>query len=182
MNKNIKLALKHGAKIIPFKNLPKEYQYALIHYMAVDGEAWEASDQLAASYKVYWKKGDRSIIKRALRNKKSMEFYVTKYGDWKFGVADIPTEKIVSRIMQEREIKKDFDSFPEYQKWAKGSAYWPRHPRKNRWPCILSSFNDEALEDGWSRFHVYSSRGDSNIPCVFYPNNCEPKKVRRKFT
>ena len=189
MKKNIRMAKKYKAKVILFKNLPIQHQYAIIYYMAINGEAWGVSNEIGRAIVRGWDIRDKfthlaeeKILKAALRTKKSMAFYIEKYGNWKFGVADIPTQEIIKSIMQERDLKKNFTSFPEYQNWFNESlcksSTNPKHPKKNRWPCILSSYDDEVFEDGWHRFHCYSKRGDSTIPCVYYPNNCEPKSVK----
>jgi hypothetical protein len=34
---------------------------------------------------------------------------------------------------------------------------------------ILSSSDDETLQDGWHRLHSYVRAGHADIPAVFYP-------------
>jgi len=180
IRKNIKLAKKYGAKIRYFKDLPKTHQYALIQYMVVNGAAWDVSDDLANSFEECHKirgkfpyEKEKAILKKGIC--KSLSFYIEKYGNWKFGMVDIPTKVMIKAVMQEKDVKKDFESWSDYHQWYKDSGY-VKHPRKNRWPSILSSFDDEVMEDGWHRFHCYAGRGDKTIPCIYYPDNCEPKK------
>ena len=180
MKMNTKFAKKYGVKILPFKKLPAPARYAIIHYMAIDGEAWDVSDQLAESFA----KGHKMIAKskgsydkvRKLHKEaviKSLKFYTEKYGDRKFGYGLIPTKAFVKEIWDRDDGVKDWKmdgmTFKEYQEWYfKEGASMPNHPKTNRWSCILSSFDFEVLEDGWHRFHSYVMRGDKTIPCVHY--------------
>ena len=176
MNKNEQLARKHGAKILPFKKLPKEARYALIQYMVVDGEAWDVSTELAKAFEEGHKimskckyEDVRALHKEAI--KKSLKFYTDKYGDCKFGYAHIPTRVMTEEVYNRNaDINNDFDSFEEYRVWYFKSDDMPNHPRTKRWPSILSGFDDEVLEDGWHRFHSYVAMKCRTIPCIFYLN------------
>jgi hypothetical protein len=86
MNKNEKLARKYNYKILPFKELPVEARYAIIYYMAINGEAWEIADELKKAWEKglpkintgtekYWNKVD-SIVKKTIKDAKCMKFYI----------------------------------------------------------------------------------------------------------
>jgi len=180
MNKNEQLARKHGAKVFPFKKLPVEARYALIQYMVVDGAAWDVSIELSNAFtkghkimnKVSYNKV-QALYKKAI--KKSLKFYMEKYGDCKFGYVHFPTKELMKMVWERSEGIKSWDeegvTFKEYWDHFKYDEEVENHPRTNRWPCILSCFNDEALQDGWHRFLTYVQMKCRTIPCVFYLTN-----------
>jgi len=178
-NKNIKLAESHGAKVMPFNKLPKEARYAMIHYMAIDGEAWEASDDLVDSFEKGWKiKGceyekARALHKKALMSPASMKFYSDKYGNVKLGYGYIPTKELIKAVWERddalQEWKEDGVDFKDYKQWYfSNGAKMPNHSRTNRWPSILGCTNNEVIQDGWHRFYSYIQMKCRNIPCLFY--------------
>ena len=151
-NKDVRMMIvKNHGKIILFKNLPLPAQLALIHYMAVDGEAWEYVES--------------NNIKRKL------SFYIKKYGNIKFGYVNIPIEELTKAIIK---IEKDIDShtfkdFKSYHNWYVDSQEMPNHRISHLWPVILSNFNDEILQDGWHRLNDYYRKGVKMIPAVYFP-------------
>jgi len=182
--KNIRLAKKYGAKTVAFKNLPQSHQLAIAWYMTIDsdGEAWKVMGKLEEDFEKVrpsdysnekkWKKFQEDL-KRLLII--SLPAYVKKYGHIKFGVAEIPTMVLVKEICnRESEVPDAVDTIKKYRSWYKkdrkdiGDTKFSKHPKTNRWPCILSDFDDEVLQDGWHRFFTYAGRGDKKIPCVFY--------------
>lgn len=174
-NINTNLAKKHGGKSMLFKDLPVEAQRAIIHYMAVDGEAWEVHDILGAAFEKCWKvrgkhpEKEDAIIKQAWRSKSLMRFYIEKYGHLKFGYVHIPSSILMyETLRRDYELKKQFSAWKDYHDWYKSFGDMPRHTNKNLWPCILSGFNNEVLEDGHHRFHRYVELGVKKIPCVYY--------------
>jgi len=173
--KNIAWAKKHGARMLPYRDLPLPHQYAIAHYMAIDGEAWEWPDENGANFDM----GKRTAkdferydqyMKRTLKRK--IQFFIDKYGNTKFGIIDIPSVEVYKRMFKlDKDIHHSFDNFEEYHKWYiknDGPAETTRHRRTNRWPCIISGFDDELFQDGWHRFHTYIRRKDPTIPCIFY--------------
>lgn len=182
MNRNERLARKHNAKVMAFRDLPAEARYSLIFYMAVGGEAWDISPELEQAWSKglkkyrkdnpkYWDKID-SIAKRVLKTSKGMQFYLDKYGDEKFGYANIPTSALKEAYMKAEWGADSFGcnwkDFKDYSNWYKENQDCPKHSPKNKWPCILSTHSEELLEDGWHRFHRYIELGCRKIPCLFY--------------
>ena len=173
--KNITWAKKCGARVLKYRDLPLPYQYAIAVYMAVDGEAWEWPDDNWQNFDM----GKRSAkdferyhqyMKRTLKRK--IQFFIDKYGDKKFGIVDIPSLEVCKRLYHiTRELKEEFDTPEECHKWYlkhEGPKETTRHRRTNRWPCIISSYDDELFQDGWHRLHTYLRRNDKTIPCIFY--------------
>jgi hypothetical protein len=170
------IAYQHGAKVLPFKELCKESQYSLIHYMAVDGEAWTVSDELYESFQKShelnrnntYEKG-RGLIKEALNT--SLPYYIKKYGNRKFGEGRIPTNVAKEECIKRSILSGEgFETFNEYHKWfVEGGV--EQHTSKGKWACILSNYNAdlEFFEDGWHRFHRYVELKCRYIPCVFFP-------------
>lgn len=147
-------------QIVAFRDLPVPYQLALVRYMAIDGEAWD--DLMGLSYGV-----SETAIKKAML--RMLPQYVMDYGDCKFGVAVLPVAEVQQSVMASPEIQAEFGSWEAYHTWYAGSNSVPEHPDTERWPVILSSYDDETLQDGSHRLHSYVQAGHSDIPAVFYP-------------
>jgi hypothetical protein len=187
MNKNIRLAQKHGSKVIPFKHLPLEARYAIIHYMAVDGEAWEVHEELAKAFEKCWKirgsqpiEKEQAIVRQTITLPEVVSFYGNKYGDCKFGISSIPTSILKAEVLKrDYEAMEAFGNWDEYHKWYGENCGLPKHKKQYPWFCILSDSNDEVFQDGWHRFHRYTDLGLKEIPCVYYLDreNYKHKKV-----
>lgn len=158
--KNRKLIEEWGGEVMPFRDLPRPAQYAMAWYMAIDGEAWEMPPEFPP-YEVTFQKIKRDFSK-------TLPFFIEKYGDKKFGYVEIPTPVMTKAIMEGEEIRDQFKEFSDYHRWYLKHGPMPRHERRNRWPVILSSFEDETLQDGWHRFHDYVRQGAEVIPALYY--------------
>ena len=149
--------------IVPFRDLPRPYQLAVGHYMAIDGEAWAE----ALPKNAFWpsREQQRAGLGRALPR------IVELFGDIPFGVARLPSEKLRTAIMQTIEMSQSFATWEAYHAWYIKGGDIPAHGKTNRWPVILSDFEDEFIQDGWHRLHCYLKRADDDIPAVFYPRD-----------
>lgn len=152
------LAERH--QIVAFRNLAEPYQLALVHYMAVDGEAWDALSEVP-----YGASADE--IRNAIIG--ALPQYVGRYGDCQFGVVALPVGDVLRSVMQDEEIRDAFSDWAHYHAWYLGCGDVPEHGPTDRWPVILSGYDDETLQDGWHRLHSYVRAGHSDIPAVFYP-------------
>ena len=154
---------EHGGKILKFRNLPQEAQLALVHYMAIDGSAWKVAPGL--DEETYRERGWAKVLSRFL------PFYVKKYGKAEFGyIASIPINTLIDSVLNDADAgdwkNKGWQSLHEWYMKA-----GPKHKAlaKKPWPVILSSFDDETLEDGWTRFHQYAEKGLKACPALWYP-------------
>lgn len=147
--------------VMPFRELSREAQYAFIHYMAIDGEAWELPDD-------FWH--DKWSITKMLS--KALSFFLKKYGDVLVGYAEIPTKDLLQSINDDPDTDEKYSTFEEQRTYyiKKGKDY-PNYSRSNRWPVILSGFTNETLQDGWHRFGAYVRDGAKIIPALFYPKS-----------
>lgn len=171
-------ALRKGAQVVKFRNLPKAAQLALVHYMAVNGEAWELAPQLEPDHKPGWKQNRESW---ASYLSKTLPFYIQRYGDYRIGYAPcIPTERLTAAVMRNPVLAGDFESWADYHKWYVTNMDMPTYQvvRNRMWPVILSSYDDETLQDGWHRLNHYIQRGAECIPGLFYVDQDEPLTVR----
>jgi hypothetical protein len=151
--RNKVLVKKYGGQVMSFQSLSLPAQLSIAHYMAIDGEAWEVPADYA-----------RKPFKALL------PWFRGKYGAKKFGYVEIPTEVLTAEVMKDNEEVSRFKDFEEYHRWYAGlPGGIPNHPKKDRWPVILSSFEDETLQDGWHRLHTYYHQGAETIPAVYYP-------------
>lgn len=153
-------------RLLAFRELSSEYQLAIAHYMTIDGEAWEChfSEAIAQA---------QSPV-AALRD--ALNIYAHEYGDTRWGVLELPADTLKAAIMADIELKSDFDSWNAYAAWyCKGAV--PNHPVSDRWPVILSSNDEETLQDGWHRCHCYLRRGDLSVPAVFYPEKRHERRA-----
>lgn len=156
-----------GAKIMPFRQLPPEYQDAMIHYMAVDGEAWEYPEEFGPGFRPNWTSA--SWVKW---HDKVRYWFVENFGQVRFGVVSLPLQVFI----------ENFESLPEDD--SIGGDFWEQHKDYQRtgnrrtkhdltkplWPVILDNGDDNyIIQDGSHRFHYYVANGITEIPCIFYP-------------
>lgn len=176
-------------EILQFKNIYKSAQLAMAWYMAVDGEAW--SDIWKDVSLPYWKDSFsnpeyhaemRSLLENALPS------LIDKYGDVEFGIGHWPTSEIILSIAHDEQILADQSAQHTLETYKPGREtgsalngyYRTSYPEENRWPVILSNFDDETLQDGWKRFSLYTQSGYSHTPVIFYPNEWHYELLQRK--
>jgi hypothetical protein len=165
---------QQGFDFVEFRDLPVPYQMAMAWYMAVDGEAWDdIIDYDAVEIPDDAQQGDHShdaAYKATLR--KLLPEFVAQYGDVEFGVATWSTEDLIASIAGDdgfREEEPDIEGTrSNFAEPIKG-YFTTRYPETDRWPVIMSNEDDETLQDGWHRFHIYVSNGHKDIPVIFYP-------------
>ncbi len=153
MKKNkvlISLIRKNKGKAIKFKDLQPTAKYAMAHYMAIDGEAWELSPLINKAVGKSLKTIKNSLIK-------SIGFYTKLYGNKKFGFVNLPTQEFLSFFYN--------GSYPKAKEL--------HEKRKVIWPIIISlnevdEYNPLPVEDGWHRLSDYVTMGLKTIPCLYY--------------
>lgn len=158
--------------ILQFRDLPKNHQVAVIWYMYCDGDAWDPPYDDCVGWKQDWKEQHLATMSQIRRNLKK---WIEKFGDTEWGVANIPTKKLVAYIWQqmttEQEWGDEFDSFDEYHKWYYHEALYKsgkRHNMIDQWPCIWSLHDNAiSIEDGWHRFHAYVRANCQTVPVVY---------------
>lgn len=162
------LIKKYNGKVFKFKDLPKEAQAAIAHYMAIDGEAWEHPEDFP--FKTTSCKYGEAVFERT-------EWWAKEYGSEKFGLVVLPTEEIIRAIMsRDSDMTDDFgkgvENFPAYHDWYLNHiGQMPNH-KNSIWPVILRGESGrpfEFLEDGWHRFHDYVRKEVKEIPALWYP-------------
>ena len=144
-SRHVNLArLRKGGRIFEYRDLPLEAQVAIHHYMAADGCFW---------------------------NTDSTEASVELYGNMKFGFVMVPMHVLQEEVMKSEFMHEDFPGitgFDEYHQWFMHCGGMEGRGGRGVWPVILSSTTDEALQDGWHRFHQYVERGLDVVPAVYY--------------
>jgi hypothetical protein len=179
-----KLIRQHAGEVRKYEDLPQEAQLALAHYMAIDGEAWELAPGLEKAiekHAAYFRGKKRGIkATRAWNNTLAgfLPFYVEQYGNLDFGyISALPVVALIAAVMKDAEMELDWhgvEGWKKYHAWymekSRGVA-GPKHraPADDPWPVILSSFDDETLQDGWTRFHQYAENGRETCPAVWFP-------------
>lgn len=142
-----------------FADLPTHYQLAIVWFMAVDGEAWDAVDLSTI---------ECDDLKPALT--KLLPKYVELYGETLFGSIALDATAVQSAVMCDEDISDLYSTWDEYHsKYV--SIDTPEHPEECRWPVILSADDYETLRDGWHRFHSYVRDGAAEIPAIFFPKD-----------
>jgi hypothetical protein len=161
-------------ELTAFRDLPEPYRLAIVHYMAVDGVAWDLGDEgeddplPGAAGPPGDRRADRERILHRLRC--AMPRLVDEHGDAAFGVASVPMSAARGHVMARGDLATDWKGdWDAYHAWYAGNGDVPDHAPAERWPCIMSGFGDEAFEDGWHRFHAYARAGHADVPVVFYP-------------
>ena len=156
--KNTKLAKlirKYKGSAFPFRALPVEAQYAVSHYMSIDGEAWGVPPEISDH-----EEDDRREIVDVL--KANIKWYAKEYGETKFGYVIFPMDSFLELFSEKCVIE-----------WKSHKCLF--EPRKKIWPVILETnfvepdeFDLGPLEDGWHRLSDYIRMGIKEIPCVYY--------------
>ncbi|TLX16072.1 hypothetical protein [Rhizobium sp. MHM7A] len=166
---------EQGFEFVKYRDLPTPYQMAMAWYMAVNGEAWDdiidhdeigMPDDVENSDDPRW----HACYKAALEN--LLPKFVKKYGKVEFGVATWDTESLIASIAGDDTFKEDGVDIDGTRSWFKTpmqNYFTTSYPEKDRWPVIMSGFEDETFQDGWHRFHIYVANGHSDIPVIFFP-------------
>ncbi len=162
--------LGDGYEIVPYRDLPREHRLAMAWYMAVDGEAWaEVFDDLPedaecpdigedrAGWAAFWLAGLEARLPRI----------DDLYGDVPFGMASVPMERILAAIDRDPDMASA--PGPSFRDAVLAQRGGDAHGTEARWPVILSSTDDETLQDGWHRIGSYVRSGCADVPCLFYP-------------
>jgi hypothetical protein len=66
------------------------------------------------------------------------------------------------------EIATGFATWEAYANWYAKNGDVPVYPEAERWPVILSSSDEETLDDGWHRMHAYIASEHLTVPAVFF--------------
>lgn len=176
----VKLISRNKGEVLKYRDLPKEAQLAIAQYMAVDGEAWLFEDTVlfegledrpvgcspADSLRIQ----DRNQNKIAGQIEEILPTIIERKGDSEFGIVDVLTKELIREMWGTNSLLvEEYDTFEEYHEWfvSSDSGYMRDNPT---WPVILSSFDDELLQDGWHRFHSYVKIGAEKITCIWYPD------------
>jgi hypothetical protein len=156
---HLRALVEQNYEICCFRDLSLPFQLAIAHYMAIDGEAWEAKVEA---------RGIGSPSKLVAALKQAMPGLTRRYAGVRFGRSMLKASALKRALLASESCLADgIRTWPDYL--ARLSHAGVEHPRTNRWPVILSGFEDEVLQDGWHRMGCYLQRGDRLIPAVFYP-------------
>lgn len=162
---------KNGGRKVLFRDLPKSHQIALIHYMSVDGATWAVTDWSLDQWK--WGEGCPDPIHQSeLRLEsfrdieKNYDLFVDHYGHIQFGVVDIPTKELIQSISEDKYFPEEQLEYYKKSDVVGFAAGWEYD--RPTFPVILSPFEDETLQDGWTRFGRYCELGEETVPCLYY--------------
>lgn len=164
---------KYKGKVVPFISLPKEHQYAMIHYMAVDGEAWKIPDGIP----MWGSRGSYTKHLGKVRSwiKKNSTFWIKKYAKVKFGMVDVPMDVLCQCIVEQFKAQYNptkITTILEYHEQYMGDTKEKdlTDHYTELWPAILDSDpENDLLQDGWHRFHTYLIRKIKTMPLLYYP-------------
>jgi hypothetical protein len=161
--------------------------------MAVDGESWESvTDGVYAGGMPESLSARRKKIIRCLTA--HLPLLIKQHGAEEFGYIErLPLKALIASVLQDQDVTglpalESWDAIM-LGRWARFAAAcrkergesWENYHRRymrmgtkhrassNLWPVILSSFEEETLEDGWTRFHQYVHRGLRTCPAVCFP-------------
>lgn len=84
----------------------------------------------------------------------------------KIKYGEVPTQKFIELLKRYPYYKEDFDTFEEWLEWRLSGDDVPDHGN-SRWPCILSDWKEEPIEDGWHRLTYYLKSKAKTIPVVY---------------
>lgn len=152
----LNVIMKENFQAQKFENLSIPCQSAIIWYMAIDGCAWDKVDLSSFTNDEDIKKSLTSLIPQYIKHYGKIEFY--------FGIIDV--EVVKKSVMNDEDISSEFSSWHEYHNWYLSLGDMPNHPKKDKWPIILSSDDHETIHDGWHRFHSYAKNNEKHIPVI----------------
>jgi len=161
--------------LVKFKDLSDPYKRAMAFYMGVDGEAWsEAFDGLDQEDMPRFDAGKDGADWHAFWNRMLIEYmpkFVELYGDVYFGVLEIDTGRLIDHLAASLAMQGDTRSAEEITAGARSTHDLPyhNHAQTDRWPVILSNYEDETMQDGFHRLGNYLRHGATEIPAIFYP-------------
>jgi hypothetical protein len=183
----------YDGQLVRYADLPHEAQLAMAQYMAIDGEAWQAPEAVYEAFGKAFKYSHTSKKWREIQAAAhqmfidSLPLMVQKYGSIEFGyIAALPMKVLIESVMKDADMKKDYaglEGWKQYHDWYMGTGTKHEAP-SDLWPVILSSFDDETLQDGWTRFHQYAERHLLTCPALFYPHrnrNSQQAKAEAKI-
>lgn len=176
-------------EILKFKNLPRPAQLAISWYMAVDGEAWAdvwGDIEFPHFSNSFGNPDYHSKMRELLEG--ALPTLVDEYGDMEFGIGNWPTKDIVKSIAHDENIIVDQSVEQTIEGYQPGRElgialkgyYKSSYPQEDRWPVILSNFDDETLQDGWKRFSLYTHSGYTETPVVFYPEEWHYELLQKR--
>lgn len=146
--------------VVEFKNLPVDFQRAIIHYMAVDGAAW-AVDEWED-----WRWGEgkphpefRAMVLADIE--KFRHRFIESWGGILFGCCMMTPKSLIESVNGDGEFVKYGRKYT-----VTGSPDTSEYDFPT-WPVILSSLPDETLQDGWTRFKNYCQR-NWLVPVTWY--------------
>lgn len=79
---------------------------------------------------------------------------------------EVPTQKFIELLKTYPFYKEDFDKFEDWLEWRLSDVDVPDHGN-SRWPCILTKWKEEPIEDGWHRLSYYLKSQAKTIPVVY---------------
>jgi hypothetical protein len=88
---------------------------------------------------------------------------------------EVPVAAVKAAFMGIPALAALFDTFEDYQLWYRATNHVPKYLRDNRWPCLVSTVEDEIALDGYHRLHSYIWEGHATVPFVSY----DRKKLER---
>ena len=157
--------IKNHGKVMPFKKLPMGCKLAMVHYMAVDGEAWALPKEVLKKDGGYRRMG--KTLNALLEQ--NMGYFDKTYGDTRFGLAMVPREEVEAALLkgfQRDNDNKDIKTIKDYHAMLRG--FTVKHKTAD-WAVIFSSFDDDnILQDGWHRLTCYLKMKIKTIPCLYY--------------
>lgn len=171
-----RLIRQYRGKTVKYKDLPQTHQKALALYMSIDSDEWEFPYENWKDHSIWAKecptdddreKYDAYLLRVMVRNLNT--HYVKKYGNFRIGMVEIPTEVMAMEILKKgypESLKERTVEF--FKEWVLNNPHFiiPNHPKTNRWPVILDE--ETVILDGWHRFAKYLIRHDETTPCLYY--------------
>lgn len=174
-HENNDVLLASGFSISQFRDLPRTHQLALVHYLALDGEAWEWPAAMETEFQ-NWISENKGITNErqdaALRRimVDHIDDFVMVHGDMEIGVAVVDMKVVKQHVLSVDPDIGDHGSWDAYHTWYTSGGGVPSYSDSDRWPCVLSGMDNEAFEDGWHRLHSYAAAGHADLPVIFFPD------------
>ncbi len=169
------LIAKNQGTVVPFRYMPLHHQAPVAQYLSLENVCWEIPTLLAVWFQESRPPAHKIAADRPYQRLFAQEFprhmpwYAGKYGDQKFGVAEVQIADLIPLVMASADLVW-YKSWEEYHDWYVNDSTMPDHDIKNLWAVWVDTTENarSPIYDGWHRFHDYARKGVQTVPVVYH--------------
>lgn len=152
-----------------YRNLPINHKISIAQYFSLNNSIWKIPKQLE-QFK-YTPNNDLILIDEEYH--KCVEFYNKNYGNYLFGMIDLPILELINKIMLSHELKEYNGDWKKYHEFILNNFTIPNYIKLCPILIAINNPKCEVIEDGWLRLHDYYCKNVTVVPtvCHFFITN-----------